>query len=151
MKIKIYFFGKPNEITAWEETYVKRIGHRASLELVALPQAGLKDPVKTKIKEAENLLKKINPTDFLMVLDERGQGLDSVKFSEALKTNLVQHGTVVLAVGGAHGFDQAVLDRANLKIAFGAMVWTRNLVRLMLLEQVYRALDIDAGGHFHKA
>ena len=150
MKIKIYFFGKANEIIDWEETYIKRIKHRVDLEVMALPQAGLKEVGKTKEKEAENLLKKIKPQDFVITLDERGQSLDSVSFSKQLKAGLVQQGSIVLVIGGAHGLSPLVLNRANLKLAFGRMVWTRNLVRLMLLEQLYRALEIDAGTNFHK-
>lgn len=151
MKIKIYFFGKPREITEWEQKYVQRIGYRASLELLALPQAGLRDELKNKEKEAESLLKKIDPQDYVMVLDERGKNFSSTEFSRQLKQGLVGHGTVVLVVGGAYGLGGEILERANLKISFGKAVWTRNLVRLMLLEQVYRALEIDGGGNFHKA
>lgn len=151
MKIKIYFFGKSGEVSDWEQKYLKRIGFRAAVELVALPQAGLRDELKNKTKEAEAFLKKVEPRDFVIVLDEHGQNLDSVSFSRQLKDKLVEHGTVVLVIGGAYGLETSVLERANAKIAFGKAVWTRNLVRLMLLEQVYRALEIDGGSQFHKA
>ena len=150
MKIKIYFFGKSGEVTGWEQKYLKRIGFRAQVELVALPQAGLRDEIKNKAKEAEVFLKKVEPRDFVFVLDEHGKDLDSVAFSCQLKNKLVEHSTVVLVIGGAYGLDKSILDRANAKIAFGSLVWTRNLVRLMLLEQVYRALEIDGGSQFHK-
>ena len=151
MKLKIYFFGKPNEITDWEQKHIQRIGYRAQIEVVALAQAGLRDSAKNKAKEAESLLKKIDAQDFVIALDEHGKDLTSVQFSQKLKTALVDHGTVVLIVGGAYGLDASILSRANLKLAFGQAVWTRNLVRLMLLEQLYRALEIDGGGNFHKA
>lgn len=151
MKIKIYFFGKPNEITEWEQTYLKRISFRAQIEIIALSQAGLKDETKNKAKEAEDLLKRIDNRDYVVVLDEHGKNMESSKFSRHLKTQLVEHGRVVLIIGGAFGLDPQIIERANFKLSFGQMVWTRNLVRLMLLEQLYRALEIDGGGNFHKA
>lgn len=151
MKLKVYFFGKANEVTDWEQKYVKRIGFRSDVELVALPQAGLRDEAKNKAKEADAFLKKIENRDFVVVLDEHGKNLDSVQFSAQLKSALVEHSTVIFVVGGAYGLDNRILERANLKLSFGKAVWTRNLVRLMLLEQLYRALEIDGGSHFHKA
>jgi len=150
MKLKIYFFGKKNEIIDWEQKHLKRIGFRVSVELIALNQAGLSDVQKTKSKESELFLSKISDRDFIIVLDENGKNLDSVQFSSWLKKNLEDQGTVTLVIGGAHGLGEKVLQRANAKISLGAMVWTRNLARLMLLEQLYRALEIDGGGNFHK-
>lgn len=150
MKIKIYYFGKANEISDWEKTHLQRIGFRCSVETIALGQAGLKDKTLNLEKEGQALLKKIDPQDFFIVLDEMGKNLDSVQISEKLESAFVTHGTVCIAIGGAFGLDSSVIARANLKLSFGKAVWTRNLVRLMLLEQVYRALEIKAGSNFHK-
>lgn len=150
MKLKIYFFGKQNEPIDWEKKYLKRIGYRAQIELLALPQAGITDEKKAKIKEAENFLSKINDRDFVVALDERGESLDSLGFSTWLKDKLVDQGEVIFVIGGAHGLDSSILQRANVRVQFGQMIWTRNLVRLMLLEQLYRALEIDGGSNFHK-
>ncbi len=150
MKIKLYFFGKKNEITPREEELIKRIGFRSSLEIIPLAQAGVTDVSKAKQKEAEVLLGKINNKDFLVAFDEHGKELDSIQFSAQLKNWLVERSEVVFVIGGAHGLDESILARANVKLRFGQMVWTRNLFRLMALEQLYRALEIDGGGHFHK-
>jgi 23S rRNA (pseudouridine1915-N3)-methyltransferase len=120
------------------------------VETIALSQAGLKDKTLNLEKEGQALLKKIDPQDFLMVLDERGKNLESVQIAEKFSGAFETHGTICIAIGGAFGLDPLVLERANLKISFGKAVWTRNLVRLMLLEQVYRALEINAGSNFHK-
>ncbi len=150
MKIKLYFFGKKNEITPREEELIKRIGFRLSVELIPLPQAGVTDVKKAKQKEADTFLNKISDKDFLITFDEHGKELDSVQFSSQLKSWLVERGEVVFVIGGAHGLGEEILIRANVKLRFGKMVWTRNLFRLMALEQLYRALDIDGGGKFHK-
>lgn len=151
MKLKIYFFGKQNELIDWEQKHLKRIGYRAQIEIIALPQAGITDDQKAKSKEAENLLSKISDRDFMVALDEKGKAFDSVAFSGWLKEKLVNQGEVIFVIGGAHGLDASILQRANAKLQFGQMVWTRNLVRLMLLEQLYRALEIDGGSNFHKS
>jgi 23S rRNA (pseudouridine1915-N3)-methyltransferase len=150
MKIKIYYFGKANEISDWEKTHLQRIGFRCAVETIALSQAGLKDKTLNLEKEGQALLKKIDPQDFFIVLDETGKNLDSVQISEKISSAFETHGTVCVAIGGAFGLDPSVIARANLKLSFGKAVWTRNLVRLMLLEQVYRSLEINAGSNFHK-
>ncbi len=150
MKIKIYFFGKGNEITEWEKTHLQRIGYRVPIETLALSQAGLKDKALNLNKEGALLLKKIDPQDFVVALAETGKNLDSVEISQKIESAFETHGTVVFIIGGAFGLAPEVLNRANLKLSFGKAVWTRNLVRLMLLEQVYRSLEISAGSNFHK-
>jgi 23S rRNA (pseudouridine1915-N3)-methyltransferase len=149
MKIKIYFFGKKNEITEREKELIKRIGFRSSIELVTLPQAGVSDSQKTKEKEASFLNKKCIQ-GYRIALDEHGDDMDSIAFSTYLKNKLIERGIVHFFIGGSYGLDESILSQANKKIRFGKMVWTRNLCRLMALEQIYRALEIDGGGNFHK-
>jgi 23S rRNA (pseudouridine1915-N3)-methyltransferase len=150
MKIKIYFFGKKNEITSWEKEYLRRINFRCKCELISLNQARIKDPQTAKEKESKTFLNKISIQQFVIAFDEHGKSLDSIKFSQWTKKQLETFGEIIFVIGGAHGLSQKVLERANTKISFGSMVWTRNLVRLMACEQIYRALEIDGGGHFHK-
>lgn len=150
MKIKLYFFGKKNEITSREEELIKRIGFRSSFEIIPLAQAGITESEKAKEKEGELFLSKIEGKDFVVAFDEHGEELDSLQFSAKLKAWLVERGEVCFVIGGAHGLAESILNRANVKLRCGKMVWTRNLFRLMALEQIYRALDIDAGGKFHK-
>lgn len=150
MKIKIYFFGKKNEITDWEQEYLRRINFRCKCEAIPLNQAGIKDSKVAKEKEAELLLNKISDQSFVIALDEKGKEFDSVNFSKWTKKQLETFGEIIFVIGGAHGLHRKVLDRANSKVCFGRMVWTRNLVRLMVLEQIYRAMEIDGGSNFHK-
>ncbi len=150
MRIKIYFFGKKNEITEWEQEYLRRINFRCKCELLPLNQAGIKDDKVAKEKEAELFLNKISDQSFVIAFDEKGKERNSIQFSEWTKKQLETFGEIIFVIGGAHGLHQKVLDRANAKVCFGTMVWTRNLVRLMALEQIYRALEIDGGSNFHK-
>lgn len=150
MHIKLYFFGKKNEVTDWELEYLRRINFRCKCEVVAMNQAGIKEVKKAKEIEGDLFMNKISDQDFIIALDENGKSFDSMAFSKWTKKQLETFGTIHIVIGGAHGLDHQVLSRANAKICFGAMVWTRNLVRLMALEQIYRALEIDGGGNFHK-
>lgn len=150
MNFKIYFFGKKNELLDWEKTYLKRINFRCKCELIPLNQAGISDIKKVKEIEAQTFLKKVKETSFLIAFDEHGIEKNSVDFSQWLEKKQETFGEIIFVIGGAHGLDQSVLNRANFTFRFGKMVWTRNLFRLMVLEQLYRALEISGGGNFHK-
>ena len=150
MKIKLYFFGKSREITEREKELAKRIGFRAKMEIIDISQAGITDVSKAKKEESAKFLKKIDNKSFVIAFDEHGKHFDSVEFSRDLQKNLENHGEVIFVIGGAHGLGSEILVRANQKISFGKMVWTRNLVRHMALEQIYRALEIAGGSNFHK-
>jgi 23S rRNA (pseudouridine1915-N3)-methyltransferase len=150
MKIKLWFFGKKKEITDFEKEMAKRIGFRCEFEMIPLSQAGINDSSIAKKMEAEKLLNKISDQDFVVIFDERGQELDSVEFSQKLKSWIVARGTVHFVIGGAHGHDEKIRERADMLLRFGKMVWTRNLFRQMACEQIYRAMEIDAGSNFHK-
>ncbi|MBT3349577.1 23S rRNA (pseudouridine(1915)-N(3))-methyltransferase RlmH [bacterium] len=150
MKIKIWFFGKKSEISDFEKEMLRRIGFRAEVNIFPISQSGISNPLAAKRAEADVFLNKIPDHDFLVVLDERGHQLDSVGFSRELKRWIVDRGEIHFVIGGAHGLDQKIISRANYLLSFGGMVWTRNLFRKMVCEQIYRALEIDGGSNFHK-
>jgi 23S rRNA (pseudouridine1915-N3)-methyltransferase len=150
MKIKLWFFGKKNELTDFEQEMLKRIGFRCDFEIIPISQAGINDPSVAKKMESDLILNKISDRDFVVIFDERGEEFDSVEFSKKLKKWFIAYGTVHFVIGGAHGHDKKVRERANVLLRFGKMVWTRNLFRQMACEQIYRAMEIDAGSNFHK-
>ncbi len=148
--MKIYFFGKKTEINVEEKKWLKRINFRKKCDLISLNQAGLTDGNKAKEIESKRFLEKIKSTDFLIAFDEHGKKLDSIKFAEKIKNLEIEAQNIIFVIGGAYGLHQNILSRANLKVSLGEMVWTRNLVRQMILEQIYRAGEISGGGNFHK-
>jgi 23S rRNA (pseudouridine1915-N3)-methyltransferase len=150
MAFKLYFFGKKGEINTREKELLRRINFRTHLELIPLSQAGIKDEERAKAKEAEKFLAKIRPTDFLIAFHETGQDFNSLQFANWLNKKQQIESSLVAVVGGAHGLDRQILTRANIKLSFSKMVWTRNLFRLMALEQIYRAVEIQGGSNFHK-
>ena len=150
MRVRIYFFGKKTEITDAEQEHLRRINFRCKCELIPLPQAGLTDGVKAKKLEADKFLSKIQTGDYLIAWDERGKSMDSHRFATYLETQLHDRREIVMVIGGAYGLDESMRDRADMQIRASDMIWTRNLFRLMCLEQTYRAMEIQGGGNFHK-
>jgi 23S rRNA (pseudouridine1915-N3)-methyltransferase len=102
--------------------------------------------------EAQQLLGAVAPKSFNVVLDERGKSMPSVAFADLLRRHLDQ-GTPEFSflIGGPDGHDQSVRQSAGLVMSFGPMTWPHRLVRVMLLEQLYRALTIAAGHPYHRA
>jgi 23S rRNA (pseudouridine1915-N3)-methyltransferase len=104
-----------------------------------------------KTEEATAILAAIPVGAVLVALDERGKPLDSRDFAGRLGA-WRDAGTrdVAVAIGGADGLGPAVLDRADLRLAFGAMTWPHQLVRILLAEQLYRAVTILSGHPYHR-
>lgn len=151
MNIKLFFFGKKNEITSQEKELFKRINFRVSAEFCVLPQAGIKgNAEEITRKESDTFLKKIKDTDTLIAFDQHGKEYNSQEFSAQVTTLLESKKELVFVIGGAYGLDKNILERADLVVCFGKMVWTRNLFRTMVCEQLYRAFEIANNSHFHK-
>ena len=104
-----------------------------------------------KSDEAAELEKALPKGAFLILLDERGKTLDSPEFAERLG-QIRDEGQrdLVLAIGGPDGFDPDLRRRADLMISFGRMTWPHQLVRIMLAEQLYRAVTILSGHPYHR-
>ncbi|MCP1336707.1 23S rRNA (pseudouridine(1915)-N(3))-methyltransferase RlmH [Futiania mangrovi] len=101
--------------------------------------------------EAQALLASLPPDTALIALDERGTEMSSEAFS-ALLADWRDAGRrdCVLMIGGADGFDRTVRDRADRTLAFGKMTWPHMMVRVMALEQIYRAITILSGHPYHR-
>ena len=101
--------------------------------------------------EAEVLLRAVPAGAVLAVLDERGRGLSSPDFAAQLaRWRDGGRQDVAFVIGGADGIDPALRARAEFSLSFGAMVWPHLLVRVMLVEQLYRAATILSGGPYHR-
>lgn len=147
MKVIIISPGKPHDHTV--ETgiaeYQKRFEKRFDTAW-AFPAAG------DKASEAAGILKPIKEDDFVVLLDERGKDVDTPGFSVLLDRHL-QSGTkrLVFIIGGAYGVADEVRSRANMTLKLSSLVFPHMLVRLVLIEQLYRALSIIEGGKYHHA
>jgi len=155
MKIIFLTVGKTEDAYLKEgiDKYVKRLKHYTKLEMVDL--AELKNtkaltPDQQKTKEAEMILKKLSPTDHVILLDENGTEFTSQQFANYLDKKAVSSAsTLVFIVGGPYGFDQSVYQRANDKLSFSRMTFSHQMIRLFFAEQLYRAFTIIKGEPYH--
>jgi 23S rRNA (pseudouridine1915-N3)-methyltransferase len=107
-----------------------------------------KDQIKTR--EGELILKKIKPTDDVILLDEHGKEYSSVEFASLLQKKISYEGKdIVFVIGGAYGFSEAVYKRANSKISLSRMTFSHQMVRAIFAEQIYRAFTIMKGEPYH--
>ena len=105
-----------------------------------------------KAGEADFFLRALSNDIYPIALDERGDQLDSPKFSQLLaESRDAGHITITFVIGGADGLHHSVLDRCQKSISLGTMVWPHMLARVMLSEQLYRATTILAGTPYHRA
>jgi 23S rRNA (pseudouridine1915-N3)-methyltransferase len=103
-------------------------------------------------EEGDRLLQAVPPGAALVALDEAGHQLDSAGFAQRIVGWQEQgHSALAFAIGGPDGLAQSVLDRAETAIAFGRMTWPHRLVRVMLVEQLYRVSTILSGHPYHRA
>ena len=108
-------------------------------------------PAETQKAEAQLLLKAIPAKATVVVLDERGKDMPSHDFAAKLAAWQDQGmGDLVFIIGGADGVTDAIRAKANLLFGFGRLTWPHRLVRVMLLEQIYRAKQIIAGHPYHR-
>ncbi len=133
--------------------YEKRLGHYLKLTTTILPD--LKNAKNLAIseikkKEAQLILNRLNPGDYLVVLDEKGKHYTSRNFADWFQQKM-NRGTsrIVFQVGGAYGFDEQVYKRANEKIALSSMTFSHQMIRLLLVEQIYRAMTILNNEPYH--
>jgi 23S rRNA (pseudouridine1915-N3)-methyltransferase len=134
-----------------EKIYFDRLKHYINLEYIIIPSKS-KESNPTKAKENENIsiLKLINPSDFVVILDEKGKSYNSLGFAnfiEGIKLNATKR--LVFITGGAYGFIQETYNRANLILQLSEMTFTHQMVRIIFLEQLYRACTILNRENYH--
>lgn len=155
MKIKLLLVGKSQEAYLQKgiEIYKNRIVHYAPFEIVEIPElkqtaALSKDQIKSK--EGDLILKKIKSTDHVILLDERGDRYNSIAWARYLEQHSLRSGKdIVFVVGGGYGFSHQVYDRANSMLSLSDMTFSHQLIRLIFVEQLYRAFTIIKGEPYH--
>ena len=129
--------------------YVDRLKHYCKFNLLEI-EAGRGDELKIRKQENDTVLKRVGEKDFLVLLDEKGKELTSKAFSETLLHHQnISTRNLVFVIGGAYGFSESVYQRANAKIALSQMTFPHQLVRILFLEQLYRAFTILKGEKYH--
>lgn len=155
MKVEFWCIGKTDETYLLEgiNKYSKRLANYLSFEYKEFSFAKSKKattPAQHKEAEKEELLKLLKPNDFLVLLDERGKNFTSVAFADFLQKKFNEvSGNMIFLIGGAYGFHEEIYKRANTQIALSAMTFTHQMVRLIFLEQLYRAMTILRNEPYH--
>lgn len=159
MRIRLISVGKVKEkyLQAGIEEYLKRLGPYAKVEMVSLPDEPIPDNAspgqeeQVKQREAERILKAIDPGQQVVVLDSRGKEFTSEEFAAFLQERALRgQPNLAFVIGGSLGLDRAVLDRADTKLSLGRMTLLHQMVPLILLEQIYRGFKINRGEPYHK-
>ena len=155
MKIQLIVIGKTNQHFVQEgmDEFCRRLVHYFPFELEIIPD--IKNtkhlPVEQqKEREGELILQSFQAGDFIVLLDERGKEFTSAKFAEYIeKKTHTGSKRLVFVVGGAYGFSPAVYEAAHEKIALSKMTFPHQLIRLIFIEQLYRAMTILHNEPYH--
>jgi len=156
MKVVVISVGKVRQhfVKEGEEEYVKRL--RGTPLALTLEELGCDapeslSPAEVQEREAVTLLKRLEPYDCVIVLDERGKQLHSQDFSRVLEQRMLQGiRSLAFVIGGAFGFSEKVRQRADYVLSLSMLTMPHQLVRLVLVEQIYRAHTLMRGISYHK-
>ena len=148
--IHVVAVGKKHEswVTEGIERYQKRLKRPFNVEWVLLPHSS-REGLMARSEESERLLVRIHRDDFVVLLDEKGILVTSPALSKLLLEPLESAKNVVIVIGGAYGVDDSIHTRANVIWSLSPLVFPHQLVRLILIEQLYRAQEIVTGGPYH--
>lgn len=155
MKINLLVVGKSNNssLIQLQSEYQNRLKHYINFEMLTIPE--LKNTkslseIEQKEKEGELILKQLDNTDELILLDEKGKLFSSVEFSTFIsKKMLSSQKRIVFVVGGPYGFSPKLYNRANGLISLSKMTFSHQMIRVIFVEQLYRAFTILKGEPYH--
>jgi len=159
MNIKLITVGKLKEkyLKDGIAEYTKRLSRFSKMEIIELIDE--KTPEKASMaqnnqiiaKEGGRISEKIGPRDFVIVLAIEGKQLASEAFSKKLADVTVSgYSDITFVIGGSLGLDPVIKQRANMQMSFGLLTLPHQLMRLVLIEQIYRAFMIQQGSPYHK-
>ena len=156
MHIKILAIGKIREkyLQEAQKEYEKRLSRFCTLEIIELQAEEILDESlseKYKKLEGERILKHIKDNSFIITLEIKGKSFSSEALAQEIKSISAQgHNEILFIIGGANGLDIEVSKRADLKLSFSKMTFTHQLMRIILLEQIYRCFKINANESYHR-
>ena len=144
--IKIVCVGKLKE-KYWQDAaaeYIKRLGRFTKLEICELAEGRPQS-------ESEAILKKLDPDSYVIALDVGGKSLSSEQLADKIEAlGLEGKSKIAFVIGGSDGYCDNVRARADLRLSFSAFTFPHQLMRVILLEQIYRAYKINSGEKYHK-
>jgi len=155
MNIRLLTIGKTDNksLQTLIDDYTKRLSFYVKFDLEIIPDIkNVKNlsEAQQKEKEGELILSKITPTDHLILLDENGKTFSSVGFSDFLQKKMnAGTKTLVFVIGGPYGFSETVYQKAKGKVSLSEMTFSHQMVRLFVIEQIYRGFTILRNEPYH--
>lgn len=155
MEIALLTVGKTSVKYVQEgvDDYLKRLKHYIGFTMTCIPdlkKRGKLTPERQKSEEGERILAMVQPSDYVMLLDERGFECGSEGFAGLLQKQMSSGlKRLVFVIGGPYGFSEEVYARADRKMSLSQMTFSHEMIRLLFVEQVYRAMTILAGEPYH--
>lgn len=154
MRITLLVVGKTTDprLQSLIEDYQQRLKHYIPFEFVVVPDIkNAKTLSQEQLKSAEGqaILSFLTPAMDVMLLDEHGREFRSIEYADFLQKKMGSGRDLTLVIGGAYGFSKEVYDRANGKISLSQMTFSHQMIRLMAIEQIYRAMTILRGEPYH--
>lgn len=155
MKIKILLIGKTNVpyLKIGSEFYLKKLIHYCDIDYLEIPDLKQTKNIsinEQKVKEGKLILQKIQSSDTIILLDEKGKTYTSVEFSKYINNYMSSSlKQLTFVIGGPYGFSDEVYKRADALISLSAMTFSHQMVRLFFLEQLYRSFTILHNEPYH--
>jgi 23S rRNA (pseudouridine1915-N3)-methyltransferase len=155
MKLTLLTVGKTafSYLNEGISVYSKRIEHYVNFNIVEIPElkgAASLSMEQIKEKEGELIFKKIKEGDYVTLLDERGKKFGSENWAHHLERRIVySNKDIVFVIGGAYGFSQKIYDRADEMLSLSEMTFSHQIIRVIFMEQLYRAFTIIKGEPYH--
>lgn len=154
MKTELIQVGKTinKHFIAGINDYVERISHYMPFHITTIPELKNTKALteqQQKEREGEMILKMLQPSDTVVLLDEHGKEYRSIEFASWLERQQQTARRLVFVIGGPYGFSDAVYDRANQKVSLSKMTFSHQMIRLIFTEQIYRACTIIKGEPYH--
>ena len=154
MRITLLVVGKTTDsrLVSLIDDYRQRLSHYVPFELVVLPDlknAKALSEQQVKAAEGDAILRALTPSMDVVLLDEHGKEMRSVEYADWLQKKMASGRDLTLVIGGPYGFSPAVYERANSKLSLSQMTFSHQMIRLMAIEQIYRAMTILRGEPYH--
>ena len=154
MRITLLVVGKTADphIQALIDEYQQRLKHYVPFDFVVVPDvknAKSLSEEQLKTAEGEAILSRLTPAMDVVLLDEHGREFRSIEYADWLQKKMGSGKDLTLIIGGAYVFSKAVYDRANGKLSLSQMTFSHQMIRIMAIEQLYRAMTILRGEPYH--
>ena len=156
MRITLLAVGKTTDarLVSLIDDYLQRLTHYVPFEMVVIPElrnAKSLSESQQKEREGQEILRYATPAVEMILLDEHGREMRSVDYAQWLQKKMSAGRDLLFVVGGPYGFSPAVYDRADGKISISQMTFSHQMIRLLFVEQIYRAMTILRGEPYHHA